>query len=430
MLLHGDCKEMMGLIVGENSIDALITDPPAGIAFMGKDWDKDKGGRDAWIKWMSGVMEECYRVMKPGAHGFVWALPRTSHWTATACENAGFEIRDVVMHVFGTGFPKSLNVSKAIDKAKGAKRKVVGTYETLMSRDGSKRLDKKSNQRPFQGSNTKKNKNAYHLPITAPATFEAKQWDGWGTALKPAAEHWVLIRKPFDTTVAKNVLEHGTGAINIDASRVEGDIGPDRAHGKPRRTDNTKYGKSNEVINPQSPFGRFPANFICSGEARDVLDEQSGECKTGALKPYKEKGKSWFTDHETRNVHHVASTGGASRFFYCAKASKAERNAGCEGMEEKQSFMKGLPDLRMKQEQARIGNQNHHPTVKAQKLMRYLCNMITPPGGTILDPFAGSGSTGVAAVTDGFEFIGIEQEQEYFDIAHARIEEAENRRSA
>lgn len=214
-LMHGDCLEQLKTLA-DNSVDSLVTDPPAGIAFMGKEWDKDKGGRKEWVSWMTGVMSEALRVMKPGAHGLVWALPRTSHWTATALEDAGFEVRDVITHLFGSGFPKSLDVSKAIDKAAGAEREVVG--ENPNHRGESQTRNMYTKALGQDGS------------VTAPATDDVKKWQGWGTALKPASEHWILVRKPCsEKTVAANVIKWGTGALNIDASRIlSADKRPDR----------------------------------------------------------------------------------------------------------------------------------------------------------------------------------------------------------
>lgn len=348
-LIHGDCLEILKKGTSE-SVDSLVTDPPAGIGFMGKEWDHHKGGRDQWVAWMTDVMRECHRVLKPGAHGLVWALPRTSHWTAWALEEAGFEIRDSVHHIFGSGFPKSMDVSKAIDKAAGAERKRVpggqGGKNTIL---GARKTGEA-------------------------ISGEAKQWDGWGTALKPAHEVWWLIRKPLgEKTVAKNVLKHGTGALNIDASRVgtHDQINQCASSlGNNKTMDGGKAKKQEPTVNQ----GRFPSNQIVSGEARDVMDGQSLE---GGM--------------------HSADSGGASRFFYCAKASKRERGDG-----------------------------NNHPTVKAQKLMRYLTRMVTPPGGTVLDPFMGSGSTGVACAREGFKFVGIEAEKEYLEIARARIDAAQS----
>ena len=635
MIIHGECLAKLKRMV-PRSFDSLVTDPPAGIAFMGKSWDKDKGGRDQWIDWMTQVMKECHRVLKPGAHGFVWALPRTSHWTATACENAGFQIRDVVMHLFGSGFPKSLDVSKAIDKMHGAKRDLVPRH--ILNREKPTNTLSKGWKNTSDNSMTS-DKN--------PSTQDAKKWSGWGTALKPASEHWILIRRPLsEKTVAKNVLKHGTGAINIDASRVEYEDEKDKKSGqssRPSKTSNANEYALNhgglegfDRSDRSKLQGRFPANLIVSGgsepvlilkdmsqsaiadvydqiqmqelwervkslpeqsKAKEVLQqemllcessgadgweeahrtlqredaESSDEAREGSPKVegsiqdkpglYKNKNRDikqisdktectrskegqlplgasggnvgkakptikinrgspsqersetrqqakesrdsqqefaqqatlggfsrsketpivvresqvpdmWrryfvitglevesknsardVMDEQTTDLNYATkpnkkvnnktsmfklggadnsdsglygkhNKGGASRFFYCAKSSKAERNAGCEGMEERgNKFQSDFPsDPRMDKPQKRTPNFNHHPCVKSQKLMRYLCKMITPPGGTILDPFAGSGSTGVAALSQGFKFIGIEAEKEYVEIAKRRIE--------
>lgn len=347
-ILHGDCLEVLKDI-DSDSVDSLVTDPPAGISFMSKAWDDDKGGRKQWVAWMTEVMRECLRVMKPGAHGLVWALPRTSHWTATALEDAGFEIRDVVVHLFGQGFPKSLDISKAIDKATGAEREVVGKSNRHTS-NGQQFADGASG---FKGSD-----NCF---ITAPATDAAKQWAGWGTALKPASEHWILIRKPCsEKTVAANVQKWATGGINIDGGRI-GSAGGGQ-NGKLGDKEGSGWGMK-AASRAAEPMGRFPANLILDEEAGEALDEQSGVS--------------------------------ASRFFYCAKISSGERGEG-----------------------------NTHPTVKPQKLMRYLIKLITPPNSVVLDPFTGSGSTGIAALKEGHTFIGIEKEQEYVTIAENRINKA------
>lgn len=338
VILNGDClSELKDL--PDDAVDSLVTDPPAGISFMGKDWDGDKGGRDQWIAWMTEVMKECMRVLKPGAHGLVWAIPRTSHWTATALENAGFEVRDVVTHLFGTGFPKSLDISKAIDKAAGAEREVIGAFKTSGGIRGGK----------FFGVSGEGGA-LMEIIDTAPTTDAAKQWQGWGTALKPANEHWILVRKPCsEKTVASNVLKWGTGGINIDMGRVRETEGEPLARQERCR-----------IIRKPNPAGRFPANLILDEIGAAVLDKQSDD-----------------------NV---------SRFFFVAKASKNDK-----------------------------GTENTHPTAKPTTLMSYLIKLITPPDGVVLDPFAGSGSTGVAAVRDGFRFIGIEQNAEYAAIAESRI---------
>lgn len=323
-LFRGDCLPILSAMEAE-SMDSLVTDPPAGISFMGKAWDDDKGGRDAWIAWLTEVMRECHRVLKPGAHGLVWALPRTSHWTATALENSGFEIRDVVTHLFGTGFPKSMDISKAIDKAAGAERVALAPNPNARKSQEDYSLDGESG-----------NFKASYGPITAPATEAAKKWQGYGTALKPASEHWILIRKPLsEKTVAANVLKHGTGGINIDASRI-GD-GSDKTPGgcnnsKGKGDTQVKFAiPTTESIAACYSTGRFPANLVLDEEAAAMLDEQSGIAapKPGRTGKRGGKGFGMFDDAksaEAEGVWPADAGGGASRFFYVAKASKTDRN--------------------------------------------------------------------------------------------------------
>lgn len=388
LVINGDCLEILKELP-DSSVESLITDPPAGISFMGKAWDDDKGGRKQWIAWMSEVMSECIRVMKPGAHGFVWALPRTSHWTATALEDAGFEIRDVVTHLFGSGFPKSLNVGKLV-----------------------------------------------------------KEFEGWGTALKPASEHWILVRKPCaEKTVAANVLKHGTGGINIDASRIRTNEDTSRVTNAAMRGNNFVSGRTEKgPIGGGHAQGRFPANLVLShnDDCVEVVTEavSAWECTPGCAVVMLDEqrgnlGESAGGNDRFRDGHHYKDSGpgkpcgfgdssGASRFFYCAKASKKDKNAGLEGMPEKQvrsaggTTSSGKPTMEGRD---RFGSmqQNTHPTVKSSTLMSYLIKLITPPNGIVLDPFMGSGSTGVAAKREGFKFIGIEKEPEYFQIAEKRI---------
>jgi len=387
-IIHDDCFNALNML-DENSIDSLVTDPPAGISFMGKKWDDDRGGRNNWITWMTMIMKKCHRTMKPGAHGLVWAIPRTSHWTAIALENAGFEIRDVVTHLFGSGFPKSLDISKSIDKQAGVDREVVGEREDFVKK-------RNKNSKRFKNS-IQENIHSGMKPegmgiITAPATDLAKQWDGWGTALKPASEHWILIRKKIiNKTVAENVQDYGTGGINIDACRIGKEILPEIKAGQ------AKIGtfKRTDMLTPERQ-GRFPANLVLSGDAPEMLDEQSG----------------------------ILKQGGASRFFYCAKASKADRNSGLEGMSKKEIHRYNAGIGRVKTRDAPTLDQNTHPTVKPNKLMKYLITLITPPNGIVLDPFAGSGSTLLAAKQLGFDFIGIEKEKEYYEIIKKRLNES------
>lgn len=357
---------------------------------MGKEWDSDKGGRDAWIVWLTSVMRECNRVLKPGAHALIWAIPRTSHWTMTALEDAGFEVRDVVTHLFGSGFPKSMDISKAIDKAAGARGHSGSRFNAAGDGDRSNGGDKLRSDHPD-----------YVKP--QPTTPEAQQWEGFGTALKPACEFWVLVRKPLgERTVAANVLKHGTGGLNIDGCRIGYASEADKA----KNTEGLERFKStsgnsgafmaSKEIAPnveRTAMGRFPANLVLGEEAAAALDEQSGTLTSGSRSKGR-KGLGYHGADGDGGPEIVGSEGGASRFFYVAKASKSDKGAG-----------------------------NIHPTVKSRTLMTYLIRLITPPGGVVLDPFMGSGSTGVAALAAGYGFVGVEQVDAYFKIAVGRIRE-------
>jgi len=406
-----DCIKVMGMM-DDNSIDAVVTDPPGGIAFMGKEWDSSKGGVNEWIEWMTSVMDEVWRVLKPGGHMFVWALPRTSCWTGAALYNAGFEIRDVVTHLHGQGFPKSLDISRAIDKAAGVEREAIGysSGPNCKNYDGDRY--RKIRHTKFGNVQDQPDK-------TAPTTPEAEQWQGWGTALKPAAEFWFLCRKPLsEKTIAENVLKWGTGGINIDGCRIESNRKDTRHGGGIKENHSSFYlpDKKHDL-----PSGRFPANAIFDPEAAEMLDRQSGELTAEMLDRQSGELTSGIAIQRNRDgkIHNkiygaykkppcedlgYEDTGGASRFFYCAKVSRRER-----------------------------GEFNKHPTVKPIKLMRYLCRLIMPPivethgkdllPGVVLDPFMGSGSTGIAAMQEGFGFIGIEKDEDSFEIAMRRMEE-------
>jgi site-specific DNA-methyltransferase (adenine-specific) len=420
-LHHGDCLEVFKTMA-DNSVDSIVTDPPYGLSFMGKKWDYDVPSEDVW--------RECLRVLKPGGHLLAFAGTRTQHRMAVRIEDAGFEIRDMIAWVYGSGFPKSLDVSKAIDKAAGAEREVVGSKlgRPGMAKDGS--------NQSFDGSpNTYGSGGILPSDITAPATDAAKQWQGWGTALKPALEPITVARKPLgEKTVAANVLEHGTGAINVDGCRVATDEKLSCSTSAPYANDRTW----NASITPgiereQNAQGRWPANLIHDG-SEEVM---GGFPETTSGKPYGVRGpdRYGFTSHEGTELTGYGDSGSAARFFYCAKASKKDRDEGCEGMEAR---ARGERDGRQMGNNSpgslngsgepvngtgyRAPARNHHPTVKPTNLMRYLCRLVTPPGGTVFDPFMGSGSTGKAAMLEGFEFIGIERDAEYAQIAKARIE--------
>ena len=411
-VIQGDCLEAMKALP-DNSVDSIVTDPPAGIAFMGKAWDTDKGGRKQWCAYMEERFAEALRVCKPGGHALVWALPRTSHWTATALEDAGWEIRDICVHLFGGGFPKSQNIGKAIDKMKGVDREVVGVPARPDGtfRDPSKGGKAGKSLDTIGGLNT----NGSMGVKTAPATPEAQQWDGWGTALKPASEHWILCRKPIKGTIAGNVLKWGVGGIHIDACRVDGDV-PTTTQGQSSRAGEV-YGadqRDKRLFIP-SPQGRFPPNLLlshaptCDGSGCAdacpirLLDEQTGVLKVGGdLKGGRAKTGLYMTGSQMEQISAVLrrDEGGASRYFpnfgYYPKASKRDRT--CNGKAE-----------------------NNHPTVKNRDLMRWLCRLVTPPGGTVLDCFAGSGSTAIACLEEGFNYVLIEQDEESVRTARKRI---------
>ncbi|HUW09217.1 MAG TPA: DNA methyltransferase [Anaerolineae bacterium] len=421
-----------------------MTDPPAGISFMGREWDSDRGGRRAWVAWATRVFAECLRVCKPGAHGLIWALPRTSHWTAWALEDAGWEVRDVIHHVFGTGFPKSLDVSKAIDKAAGAEREVVGRRTQIGYPDGDGIAYLEKTKGHFGQTIDRAH------DITAPATPEAAQWEGWGTALKPACENWILVRKPLsEPTVAANVLRWGCGGLNIDACRVEHvTVDGGSLATNPQLRDSIKAG---ENINPSSfelgghtlkphPSGRWPANLVLDEEAARLMDEVVGESSSPQKVTRGGNRQQAFGMGRQDDVPCYGDTGGPSRFFlrvdadeptrfrYVAKASRRERQAGCEGLGERHKAQEyGLSESnrdngdRVARQRANLPNRNHHPTVKPLALMRWLCRLVTPPRGTVLDPFAGSGSTLIAAGLEGFDYLGCEKDEEYAEIAEARL---------
>jgi len=424
--LHlGDCLEVLAGL-SDNSVDSIVTDPPYGLSFMGKRWDYDVPSVAIW--------QQCLRVLKPGGHLLAFAGTRTQHRMAVRIEDAGFEIRDMIAWVYGSGFPKSLDVSKAIDRMDASEEQekrrlrftswirsqgvtsrqideatgtnMGGHYTTassqpaIMTREHLEAcrhlfqnvpewVEIETNVRSIESQNManrhvigskpsslggtvaagdrnqemiQSHKNKI-VPITAPATDAARQWSGWGTALKPALEPITMARKPLAGTVAENVLEHGTGALNIDGCRVGDEVrvasftSLAACHGNALGAPGTAEARRGTQSEPKEYVGRWPANLIHDG-----------------------------SDEAT------APLGNAARFFYCAKASKDDRESD-----------------------------NNHPTVKPTTLMAYLCRLVTPPGGTVLDPFMGSGSTGKAATVNGFRFIGIERDPAYHKIAQARI---------
>lgn len=473
---HGNNIEVLKSFEA-NSIDSIITDPPYGLSFMNKHWDYDVPPVELW--------QECLRVLKPGGHLLSFAGTRTYHRMTVRIEDAGFEIRDMISWIYGSGFPKSLDISKAIDKlnAKTANDKLKFT-EYLISKkknytngDIDKYLGLDNGAFHFFAKSLSNNslprKNHYlklktllnlgdewdwyieeaerevigikenqmsgwdmdggtkfiDRNITAPATPEAIQWNGWGTALKPACEPICVARKPIEGTVANNVLKYGTGGINIDASRIGIIDEKSKNNWKPKgyelKNSVYEYG-SKKIKTEQNSQGRFPANIIFDEIAGVMLDEMSGDIQNSKGAYSRKNGTNQFFNKMgngvTESPNKIVDKGGASRFFYCAKASKAERNGGLEGFEEKSIDIQQPHNSKELQERYEMKSKNFHPTVKPLKLMQYLVRLVTPKGGVCLDPFCGSGTTPMACVKEGFNYIGIEREADYVKISEARIE--------
>ncbi len=405
--LHlGDCLQVLRGMA-DASVDAIVTDPPYGLSFMGKRWDYDVPSMEVWA--------ECLRVLKPGGHLLAFAGTRTQHRMAVRIEDAGFEIRDMIAWVYGSGFPKSLDVSKSIDKAAGAEREVVGTY--TVSND-------------IRGGNLKKGSaSPLERDITAPATQAARQWQGWGTALKPALEPITVARKPLVGTVAENVLTHGAGALNIDGCRVGDTVEtwPKSRSYAPGQMQPGHAGGTQKT--GSSPPGRWPSNLIHDGNAEVIalFPQSDGSGPARTLKRGQRADEDGWGMADAEGQLRDAGTGSAARFFYTAKAAKSDRDDGLEHMQEQQASVgdKGPGgDFNERLGKTPGRRRNTHPTVKPTDLMRYLCRLVTPPNGIVLDPFMGSGSTGRAALLEGFRFIGIEREAEYLEIARARVQSA------
>ena len=401
-LMLGDCLDRLKEIP-DNTIHSVVTDPPYGLSFMGKAWDKSVPSVEVW--------KECLRVLKPGGYLLAFAGTRTQHRMAVAIEDAGFEIRDMIAWVYGSGFPKSHDIPKGIDKIKGVEK--LRTFKSKNPADRPCNHEKGETSTGW-ASPPRPDK-------TNPHSAEAKQWEGWGTALKPALEPITVARKPFNTTVAKNVLEWGTGGINIDGCRV-GSEGGTAKGSKPDGNSNGIYGAGLHGDGGKTTLdkGRFPANLIHDG-SDEVVDlfpkSKSVSSKRGGVSKNKVYGS--FSDIDTYECG-FNDSGSAARFFYCVKASKKDRNEGLEHFKDKEWRDEGacIPERKNRPFKP---SKNNHPTVKPTELMRYLCRLVTPPGGVILDPFLGSGSTGKAAMLEDFKFVGIELEKEYLDIAKARI---------
>lgn len=382
-LLYGDCKKRMRELP-PRSIDSIVTDPPYEIGFMGKSWD------NAGIAYDVVMWRLCYRLLKPGGHLLAFGGSRAYHRMAVAIEDAGFEIRDSLVWLYGTGFPKSLDVSKAIDKTAGVEPRVVGPHPTNAC-PGGPWCKCVTDGRAF--SPTK------HSPLTAPGTPEAEKWAGWGTALKPAHEPIILARKPLsEKTVAANVLKWGTGGLNIDSCRVGSEAVESGRFGRSENI-SPAFGKKLFGTEKRYNTGRFPSNIILSKKAAIELDRAIGD-RPGMRSQRDNKytpSRYFGADKPPGEREGYNDNGGPSRFFYVAKASRKERDTGVK---------------------------NNHPTVKPIRLMRYLVRMVTPAGGLVFDPFMGSGTTGIATLIEGFRFLGIEKEASYFRIAKQRIRNA------
>jgi site-specific DNA-methyltransferase (adenine-specific) len=417
-IFNGDSSSILKDIPSE-SAHSLVTDPPAGIGLGYLEWDKDKGGREQWISWLTQILAEAERILLPGAHGLVWAIPRTSHWTALACEDAGFKVKDIITHVFGSGFPKNMSIDKAIQTAKYLSRDELYKVTTwIRKRRDELGLRNEDIDRVTQTTGASLHWTAavgsgkpqvpplekWELLRTllgpAPEEIElmiqpsrsripkdnsevAQKWQGWGTALKPASEHWILIQKPIsEHNIAANVLKYQTGAVNIDASRVA-------TNDKIPSTRNLRFAKqeflwdlgARDASCTYTPhkLGRHPANFMMTR-----VDNES--CPSLIINDQDESGNN------------------PSRYF---KNFKLEQSA---------NFF-----YSNKYENGKRAEFNTHPTLKSLRLMRYLTKMVTPPGGVVLDPFMGSGTTGVACLFEDFKFVGVEKEAEYFEIAEKRL---------
>lgn len=392
-IIHGDClDEMQGL--APESISLILTDPPYGLSFMGKDWDHGVPGKHFW--------ELALAVARPGAHLMAFGGTRTFHRLACAIEDAGWEIRDCIGWLYGSGFPKSLDISKAIDKAAGAERKVVAEGKPV------KRMIPGADQ--FKSGWKKDNGREFVPTETEAATAEAREWDGWGTGLKPSWEPIIVARKPFEGTVIQNVLKYGTGALNIELSRIKGRNGENLGGGaissksegwnRPWKSDDVQVAaaieRSRESVAKAESLGRWPANLIHDGsdEVVEIFPAEAGAFAPVTGSEPSAPDKNVYGKFERGGGAFHFDSGSASRFFYCAKPTPSER-----------------------------GSMNSHPTVKPLALMRYLIGLAMPPGGVLLDPFVGSGSTMIAAKQLGVEAIGIGVEAEYCDIARRRLAE-------
>lgn len=437
-LINGDCMEEMAKMP-ENSVDAIVTDPPYGLAFMGAKWDsfggstgnqttserqaegkryakENKGapryanshGKKVTLNEMvnfqgamTPIFEEAFRVAKPGAHLLCFGGTRTFHRMACAIESAGWEIRDTIMWVYGSGFPKSMDVGKAIDKALGVERDVVG-HVTATPTQGFSKVKGVGTGAASLGDEVNRS-----YDLTKATSKQAKQWEGWGTCLKPAWEPIIVARKPLDGTVAHNVMTYGTGAINIDGCRVPtndklggGMRGSNIAFDRPWMHDEEAQAAHVEVVKAHvkkaEELGRFPANIVHDGSSEVVELFPDSKSSNKTIPRKRTPQTTCYGTYNGDGDYYIVGrgdSGSAARFFYCAKASKKDRGEG-----------------------------NDHPTVKPTALMQWLVRLVCPQGGVVMDPFCGSGSTGVACAREGMRFIGMDTDPHYIEIAQKRLE--------
>jgi DNA modification methylase len=401
-LLKGNNLDLLKTLE-DNSIDSIVSDPPYGLSFMNKKWDYDVPSVELW--------KEVLRVLKPGGHVLSFGGTRTYHRMVVNMEDAGFEIRDSISYMYGSGFPKSHNIGKAVDKLSGNEREVVGIKEQTGAKFKEWSNDPNETRWHNQGFNKIDGK---EFDITKGNS----EWEGWGTALKPSMELICLARKPLtEKSIAENVLKHGTGGINIDECRIPFDMTDTNPATNPlyRQENNYKMPEPGQESNGAVSFtsskneisteGRFPANTILEC----ICDEPrtNPECPC------------YILDKQSK---------GSSRFFYTAKVSKKERNMGLDGFEDKKSGSYHFRQDASLDGKTTQPNKNTHPTVKPINLMTYLCRLITPKGGVVLDMYMGSGSTGISALLEGFKFVGMEMDEDYFNIAEARINNYEQYR--
>ena len=386
---------MQKLIDEGVQVESVVTDPPYELGFMGKSWDA------SGIAFDKKTWELAFQLLKPGGYLLAFSASRNYHRMAVAVEDAGFEIRDQIMWIYGSGFPKSLNIGMGVDKKQGNDRVAVG--------------ERTRNVKPFDDDNGWNSNNTTGNHIYTKGNTE---WEGWGTALKPAHEPIVMARKPLEGTVVDNVLEHGVGGINIDECRVGKEILEEQIAGR-----SNKIGtfERKNMITPKRE-GRFPANVMHDGSdvVNDIFPNSKGSSGNGNAKVGEtSKGAIPLRRGEAPLYN---DEGSASRYFYCPKTAKSERNQGLVEFDDKQYSHDGRKkSIENPYQRNKSISKNSHPTVKPVELMKYLCRLVTPKGGTVLDPFMGSGSTGMAAKDEGFDFIGIEREKEYFEISEQRI---------